>query len=280
MSFVGLDVGKSDHHAVAVTAAGKTVYDKALPNDEARLRAILDDLATAHGPVLMVVDQPATIGALPVAVAQAMESVTVAYLPGLAMRRIADLHPGTAKTDARDAHVIADQARMRPNLEELIAEEGELAELEILLARRKDLVTDQTRSINRLRDALLSSFPALERALDLTRRGTLILVSNYQTPAAIRRMGRKRLTDFLKKRGVKGAEALAGKAITAAKSQSVTLPAEEVSARIVAELAGEVLSLKQSIEALERTRTGAALLLQPLAHRPCCWGDNRRGVLG
>lgn len=41
--FLGLDVGESDHHAV--TAAGKTVYDKAPPNDEARLRAILDDLA-------------------------------------------------------------------------------------------------------------------------------------------------------------------------------------------------------------------------------------------
>ena len=32
--FIGLDVGKSEHHAVALTAAGKKVYDKALPNDE------------------------------------------------------------------------------------------------------------------------------------------------------------------------------------------------------------------------------------------------------
>ena len=40
--FVGLDVGKSDHHAVALTAAGKTVLDKALPNDEAKLRAMAD----------------------------------------------------------------------------------------------------------------------------------------------------------------------------------------------------------------------------------------------
>ena len=67
--FVGLDVGKSDHHAVAVTSAGKTIYDKALPNEETRLRAILEELAATHGPVLMIVDQPATIGALPVAVA-------------------------------------------------------------------------------------------------------------------------------------------------------------------------------------------------------------------
>ncbi len=37
--------------------------------------------------------QPSTIGALPVAVAQA-EGIMVGYLPGLAMRRIADLHAG------------------------------------------------------------------------------------------------------------------------------------------------------------------------------------------
>ncbi|MGW5853123.1 IS110 family transposase, partial [Micrococcus sp. NPDC055215] len=92
--FIGLDVGKAEHHAVALTAAGKKVYDKALPNDETRLRGILDELARAHGPALLVVDQPATIGALPVAVAQACDGVEVAYLPGLAMRRIADLHPG------------------------------------------------------------------------------------------------------------------------------------------------------------------------------------------
>lgn len=38
----------------------------------------------------------------------------VAYLPGLAMRRLADLHAGNAKTDARDAHVIAEAARTLP----------------------------------------------------------------------------------------------------------------------------------------------------------------------
>ena len=52
--FVGLDVGKSEHHAVALDRTGKVLFDKALPNDEAKLRAILADLA-AHGPVLMLV---------------------------------------------------------------------------------------------------------------------------------------------------------------------------------------------------------------------------------
>ena len=62
----------------------------------------------------MVVDQPATIGALAVAVAQDM-GITVGYLPGLSMRRIADLTPGNAKTDAKDAAVIAGAARSMPH---------------------------------------------------------------------------------------------------------------------------------------------------------------------
>ena len=59
-----------------------------------------------HSQFLFVVDQPEPIGALPIAVAQA-ESALVCYLPSLTMRRIADLHAGEAKTDARDAAIIA-----------------------------------------------------------------------------------------------------------------------------------------------------------------------------
>src|SRR5664279_1125521 len=111
--FLGLDVGKQGHHAVAQDRSGKKLLDRALPNDEAKLRELYGRMKV-HGPVLLVVDQPATIGALPVAVALD-EGITVAYLPGLAMRRIADLHPGSAKTDARDAAVIADAARTMPH---------------------------------------------------------------------------------------------------------------------------------------------------------------------
>lgn len=95
--FIGVDVGKSNHHAVAIDRTGRKLLDRALPQDESKLRAIIQSVA-GKGRVLLVVDQPSTIGALPVAVAQA-EGILVGYLPGLAMRRIADLHPGEAKTD-------------------------------------------------------------------------------------------------------------------------------------------------------------------------------------
>ena len=108
---------------------------------------------------------------------------------------------------------------MRSNLAQIVPGEGDLAELQLLLARRRDLVADRTRSINRLRDVLLSLFPALERALDLNAKGALILVRHYQSPSAIRRVGHRRLATFLKNRSVKGAEDIAQKAITAAKAQ-------------------------------------------------------------
>lgn len=112
--FIGVDVGRTNHHAVALNKTGKKLWDKALPQDEAKLKTLLKTLAK-HGRLLFVVDQPATIGALPVAVAQAA-GIQVAYLPGLAMRRIADLHPGEAKTDSRAAYIIANAARIMPQI--------------------------------------------------------------------------------------------------------------------------------------------------------------------
>ena len=38
--FLGLDVGKGEHHAVAQSRPGKKLLDRALPNDEAKLREL------------------------------------------------------------------------------------------------------------------------------------------------------------------------------------------------------------------------------------------------
>lgn len=238
-AWVGIDAGKELHWAHVLDASGEQLLSRKVTNDEADLASLIDEAFSFAGGSQLVwaIDQPGGSAALLLGLLWERDQ-RVLYIPGLTVDRSRDAYPGESKTDARDALVIADQARMRADLEELVPGEGELAELQILLARRRDLVTDQTRAITRLRETLVASFPALERALDLNRRGALTLVCNYQTPAAIRRMGRKRLTSFLKNRSVKGADALAGKAVEAAQSQSVTLPAEEVTARIVAELAG------------------------------------------
>ncbi|PPK71196.1 transposase [Actinokineospora auranticolor] len=118
-----------------------------------------------HGPLLVVVDQPATIGVLPVAVTRAAGH-QVACLPGLAMRRIADLHPGRAKTDARDAFVTADAARSLPHpLRPVDVGDETLAELEVLVGFGDDLAGEATRITNRIRGLLTGIHPTLEHAI-------------------------------------------------------------------------------------------------------------------
>jgi hypothetical protein len=99
---------------------------------------------------------------------------------------------------------------MRPDLGELEAGEQEIAELQLLLARRRDLITDQGRTITRLRETLLSLFPTLERALDLKGKGPLILLTRYQTPAqaswpqARRHLPQKPLCQRVRQSGLQG----------------------------------------------------------------------------
>jgi len=103
--------------------------------------------------------QPASIGALPVAIARACGH-QVAYLPGLVMRRLADLHPGTAKTDARDAYVIADAPRTLPHtLRRVDTGDDTLAELEVLVGYDDDLAGEVTRISNRIRGLLTQIYP-------------------------------------------------------------------------------------------------------------------------
>lgn len=92
-----------------------------------------------------MVDQPASIGALPLAGARDL-GCPVAYLPGLTMRRIADLYPGEAKTEARDAFINADAARAMPHtLRAIDAEDKTIAELEMIVGFDDDLAARQRR---------------------------------------------------------------------------------------------------------------------------------------
>lgn len=74
MVFLGRDVGHGDCYGHGLTAAGKTVFDKRFPNSEPNLRAVFDKLAAKFGRVLVIVDEPTSIGALPLRMARAVGS--------------------------------------------------------------------------------------------------------------------------------------------------------------------------------------------------------------
>jgi transposase len=236
--FLGLDVGKGEHHAVGLAPGGKRLHDAPLPNTEARLRALFDKLGR-HGRLLVVVDQPASIGALPVAVARACGH-QVAYLPGLAMRRIADLHPGTAKTDARDAYVIADAARTLPHtLRRVDAGDDALAELEMLVGYDDDLAGEATRVSNRIRGLLTQIHPALERVLGpkVTHPAVLELLSRCGGPVGLGKAGHAKLTEIAVAHAPRMGANLVEQILAALGEQTVTVPGSQAAETILPRLA-------------------------------------------
>ena len=250
--WAGIDAGKGFHWACVLDASGEPLSSRKVENDEADLLALIDEVhALAGGDVVFwAVDQPGGTAALLLALLWE-RGQRVLYVPGLVVDRARDAYRGESKTDQKDARVIADQARVRRDLSELSPGDAALTELQLLVARRRDLVADRGRTVNRLRGALLALFPALERVLSARAKGDLVLLARYQTPAAIRRAGRGRIGAYLKKRGVKGSAALADRAVVAAGAQSAELPAQDVAAAIVSDLAREALDLKEKIQTLE-----------------------------
>lgn len=261
--FCGVDVGKGTHHATALDRDGRRLHDKELPQDEAALRGLFRSLQS-HDPVLVVVDQPNTIGALPIAVARA-SSCEVGYLPGLAMRRIADLHPGQAKTDARDAYVIAEAARTMPHtLRRVDVGDEALAELNVLVGFDDDLAAEATRLINRIRGLLTQIHPALERVLGprVQQGGVLALLTRHGGPEGMRAAGRRRLTASAMKGSPRVGAAIVEDLWAALDEQTVTIPGAGAAETVLPHLA------RSLTDVLDQRRTIAAAVEKVLDAHP------------
>ncbi|SED59116.1 IS110 family transposase [Streptomyces sp. Ag109_O5-10] len=264
--FLGLDVGKSNHHGHGLTPAGKKVFDKGLPNGEPQLRAVFDKLKAKFGTVLVIVDQPASIGALPLTVARDA-GCQVAYLPGLAMRRIADLYPGEAKTDARDAAVIADAARTMPHtLRSLELADEITAELTMLVGFDQDLAGEANRTSNRIRGLLTQFHPSLERVLGprLDHPAITWLLERYGSPAALRKAGRRKLVEVIRPKAPRMATRLVDDVFDALDEQTVVVPGTNTLDVIVPSLAKSLTAVHEQRRALQ-TQIEALLEAHPLS---------------
>jgi transposase len=256
-----MDIGKEHHHCVVIDTEGGRLLSRRVLNDEAELKTLIADVLAISPDVLWAVDLNHGGAALVIGLLLAQDQ-PIAYLTGLAVHRAAGTYRGEGKTDAKDAFVIADQARVRRDLGLLRPGDETAVNLRTLTARRLDAVFDRTRAINRLRAQLLEVFPALERSLELVNRGPLVLLTGFQTPAAIRRTGAARIEAWLRKRKVRSAAVLARTAVEAARAQSIALPGETVGAAMVARLAHAVIALDQEIAELD------ALIEKELAEHP------------
>jgi transposase len=188
------------------------------------------------------VDQPAS-GAQLLLVLARRAGVPVAYVTGLQMRRAADLYAGAAKTDPRDAWVLADFARRNADrLCWLSVTDELLTQLRVLNGRDVDLATDANRITNRCRDALVAISPALERAVGdrLGNAGVRDLLTRYPTPTALRAAGRARIQRLVAKRSPRLAHKVTDTVWNALDAQTVTLPAEDTWGEVIIDLAGDL----------------------------------------
>lgn len=239
--FIGVDMAKAEHYAQAITVEGVEVFGRGIDNDQAAIEAMLD-AAGEHGSVAVVIDMTASGAQLLLAVA-AERGVPVAYVTGLQMRRAAELYAGTAKTDPRDAWVLADFARRNADrLTWLEVTDELLVRLRVLNGRDVDLATDSNRVINRCRDALVAVSPALERAIGhrLGQAGVRDALTKWPTPTALRAAGKAKVRNVIKKRSPRLAAKVSDEIFDALDAQTVRLPAEETWGEVIADLLADL----------------------------------------
>jgi transposase len=252
---VGIDVAKEVHWATAVDDMGEVLLDRPVPNGPAAIEALVAELRALGGELTVGLDVVGGIaGLLQATLAEA--GLRLLYVSGLTVNRAREgTMGGESKSDPRDARVIADQVRTRRDLR--VVEPASELDLEIrfLVGRRRDLVDEQTRRLSRMRDLLSSVHPGLERALDVTNKGDLWLLSRYVTPAEIRRAGQRRVAAHLGRAGGLRAVrvgALAERVVELSREQRIAVPGESLAAELVRELATEALAAKERLARLDR----------------------------
>lgn len=254
--WVGIDVGKSAHHACAVDDTGKTVFSEKLGNDQAAIEALIARAGQAAQRVRWAIDLTSPLALLLITVLLAADQA-VTYVPGRVVNAMTHGFRGEAKTDAKDAKVIAETARMRGDLSQVVMPDELVIGLTQLTRYRADLMSDWVAGINRLRDLLGSIFPALEAAFDYSNRTPLILVAGMCTPEEIRSAGFDGVTTHLTNQGAwkPGIGKTAAAAIDAAARQSLALPGEGDTAMLVKRIAVKLLDLDREIKDTDKLIT-------------------------
>jgi len=106
-----------------------------------------------------------------------------------------------AKSDAGDAHVLADMVRTDSHqLREAAGDSPEAAGVKVLARTHKTMIWERTRQVQRLRHQLLEYFPAaLEAFGDLDAPGTLELLGKAPDPERARKLTRAQVSAALKR---------------------------------------------------------------------------------
>jgi transposase len=187
--FVGDDWAEAHHDVELMDAAGRTLAKARLPEGVAgmaRLHAMIaqqlgEDAEVAEVAVGIETDRGPWVAALIAA------GYTVYAMNPLQVARYRERHSVSgAKSDAADAHTLADMVRTDSHqLRPVAADSAQAGAVKVVTRAHKTLIWERTRHTQRLRHALREYFPAaLEAFEDLDAPDALELLAKAPDPAS------------------------------------------------------------------------------------------------
>jgi transposase len=267
--FVGDDWASDHHDAGVMDSSGATLARARLPEGVAGMARLHSMIASHAGDSAEEEDVQVLVGIEtdrgPWVKALTAAGYTVFGVNPLQAARYRQRHAVSgAKSDAGDAHVLADMARTDScQLRQVAGDSAEAGAVKVVTRMHKTLVWERTRHVQRLRHALGEYFPAaLEAFEDLDASDTLELLARAPAPDEAARLGIAQISAALKRarRRKIGEKAAAIQAVLRAEhlgQPAVITAAYAASVRALTAVLGTLNEQVKALEGQVETHFGA-----------------------
>jgi transposase len=263
--FIGDDWAEDHHDVELMDERGKRLAKARLPEGVAGMARLHRMVAEQLGEAAETEDIEVVVGIEtdrgPWVMALLAAGYTVLAVNPLVAARYRERRAVSgAKSDAADAHMLADMVRTDAHQLRPVAGDSDLAEaMKVVTRAHKTLIWERTRHTQRLRHALRDYFPAALAAFeDLDAPDALELLAKAPDPASAARLSKSQITAALKRARRRDVEAKAERiqaalraphlgqsaAVTAAYAASV-----RALAAVLAVLDAQVACLQREVEA-------------------------------
>ena len=256
--FVGDDWAEDHHDVELMDAAGRVLARKRLPEGVAgmaRLHALIgeqlgDDADGAEVVVGTETDRGPWVAAL-VAAGYAVYGVNPLQASGYRVRH----GVSGAKSDAGDAHMLADMVRTDSHqLRAVAGDSPDAGAVKVVARTHKTLIWERTRHVQRLRHQLREYFPAaLEAFGDLDATDALELLGKAPDPARAARLTRAQVSAALKRARRRDIPGKATAILAALRSEQLGQPPAVTAAYAVTarSLIAVIATLNEQVKVLE-----------------------------
>lgn len=201
--YVGIDWATEEHTVCVLDAEGNVVNERVVHHTGGALNAFVDWLASLGDPREIAVAIETTRGAVVEGLLD--RDFEVFSLNPKQLDRFRDRHTvAGAKDDRRDAYVLADSLRTDLKLfRRLVVDEPAVVQLRELVRSDEDLMRDENRLANRIREHLLRYFPQMKQLCDPEEAWFWALFELAPTPARAAKLKEERVTRLLRQHRIR-----------------------------------------------------------------------------